>query len=137
MATPEPDGERARLLVLDDEPLVCELFLDMARTMGFETRCASGASDIAAAAAGSYDAAVVDLHLGDVDVLDALSRLAAGSPGCDVVLITGSAVSSTSAAAGWARTLGLHVVAELHKPVRIAELRTLLAGLTTGAPAAS
>jgi CheY-like chemotaxis protein len=109
----------------------------MARSAGLEPRCASSASDIAAAAAGSYDVVVVDLHLGEVDVLDVLSRLADASPGCDLVLMTGSAVSSTGIAAGWARTLGLHVVAELAKPVRIPELRSLLAGLAAETSAAS
>jgi hypothetical protein len=52
VGTQEPDGECVRLLVIDDEPLVCELFLDMARVEGFETRCARCASDVAAAAAG-------------------------------------------------------------------------------------
>ena len=136
--TPVPDtAVRARLLVLDDEPLVCELFLDVARSALFEPCCASGATDIASVVSDRYDAAVVDLHLGELDVLDVLARLAQSSPGCDVVLMTGAAVSSTGVAAGWARARGLNVVAELQKPVRLRDLRCLLESLAAAPGAAA
>jgi DNA-binding NtrC family response regulator len=133
MPVPDTSDVAARLLVLDDEPLVCELFHDVAR---FEPCCASGAVDIAAAVSGRYDAAIVDLHLGKVDVLDVLTRLAVNSPGCDVAIMTGSALSSTAVAAGWARSCGLNVVAELQKPVRLPELRRLLELFASSAGAA-
>ena len=125
---PDP-ASRPRLLVLDDEPLVCELVGDVARAAGFELRCASGTDEIDAAVACPCDAAVVDLHLGAVDVHDVLARLAGASPHCRVLLMTGSALASASEAAAWARSCGLDVVDEVHKPVPLPELRRLLAAL--------
>jgi two-component system NtrC family sensor kinase len=133
MPVPDTTDCCARLLVLDDEPLVCELFLDVARSARFDPCCASGAGEIAASLSGRYDAAIVDLHLGQLDVLDVLTRLGENSPGCDVALITGSALSSTGVAAGWARSCGLNVVAELQKPVSLPELRRVLGSFAASA----
>jgi len=130
---PDGAGRRGTVLVLDDEPLVCELVSDIAIAAGLSPLSASTTYEIAARASERVDVAVVDLHLGDIDVLDVLSRLAASSPTCSLVLMTGSCETTAGTAAAWARSCGLDVVAELHKPVSLRELRSLLEALPTNA----
>ena len=84
------DAPKPRLLVIDDEAMVCELVVDVARSAGYDAQSASTPADIGAMTAQSFDLAVVDLHLGGVDALDVLSRLAALGSCHRVLLITGS-----------------------------------------------
>jgi len=130
---PDSAGRRGTVLVLDDEPLVCELVSDVAIAVGLSPRCASTMHDIAARACERYDVVVADLHLGAIDVPDVLRRVAESSPVCSLVLMTGSCETTAGTTAAWARSCGLDVVAELHKPVSRRELRRLLESLSTTA----
>lgn len=132
----EVDVRSNRLLVVDDEPLVCSLLQDVARSAGWRAVCASRPADIEQRASERYDAALVDVHLGPVDLQDVLVRIAVHSPGCAVVLMTGSAEHEATVAAVRAGRGGVRVVGSLHKPVRLGALTELLEELAADQPVA-
>ena len=120
---------RPRLLIIDDEPLVCELMSDIARSAGFDPVGASAAEDIATYTRVNHEVVVLDLHLGEINALDVLARIAETSVRTKLVLISGSHDAVNDDASSWARTHGLAVVADLAKPVDVRVIRSLLKGL--------
>jgi CheY-like chemotaxis protein len=84
-----PNNGRPKILVVDDEPDVRQVFeLALARN-GFEvTPVESGADAVAAASQVSYDLAFVDIAMPGMDGVETLKQLRAISPRTQVVMIT-------------------------------------------------
>jgi DNA-binding NtrC family response regulator len=83
----------ADILVVDDDPGVCETLGDVLQQQGHRVQTA-GKGQVALdrmMQRPSVDLAIVDLRLPDVSGLDLLRRIKMQSPGTEVILITGHA----------------------------------------------
>jgi two-component system, OmpR family, response regulator len=84
-----PDGSSLRVLVVDDEPSICELLSMALRYEGWDVRTAHDGTDAVRAARDFRpDAVVLDVMLPDMDGLEVLRRLRADSPLVPVVFLT-------------------------------------------------
>ncbi len=80
---------RARILVVDDEPLIRDTLAEFLTQEGFGvTACASGEDAIARAAESRFDIALCDVQLPGIDGIELLTRLLQLNPETFVVLIT-------------------------------------------------
>lgn len=80
---------KARVLVIDDDPLIrrsCGRILEQ----GYDVRfAASGTEGLAMLNAGSFDLALIDLKLPDVSGMDILRQVPDRFPGLPVIIMTG------------------------------------------------
>jgi two-component system OmpR family response regulator len=84
-----PDGSALRVLVVDDEPSICELLSMALRYEGWDVRTASdGTAAVTTAREFRPDAVVLDVMLPDMDGLEVLRRLRADAPLVPVVFLT-------------------------------------------------
>jgi two-component system, OmpR family, response regulator len=84
-----PDGQRVRVLVVDDESTLAELLSMALRYEGWEVRSAAdGQGAVRLAREFRPDAVVLDIMLPDVDGLEVLRRLRAQAPEVPVLFLT-------------------------------------------------
>jgi two-component system OmpR family response regulator len=84
-----PDGTPLRVLVVDDEPSICELLSMALRYEGWDVRTAQdGTTAVATAREFRPDAVVLDVMLPDLGGLEVLRRLRADAPLVPVVFLT-------------------------------------------------
>jgi two-component system OmpR family response regulator len=84
-----PDGSPLRVLVVDDEPSICELLSMALRYEGWDVRTAAdGTAAVRTAREFRPDTVVLDVMLPDMDGLDVLRRLRADAPLLPVVFLT-------------------------------------------------
>jgi DNA-binding NtrC family response regulator len=88
-----PDGAHPyRILVVDDEPLICGVLRDILVEKGFEVEVANTAERAMAwVESGSFDLVVTDKNLPGMSGLDLLRRIKERSPDMEVLIITGYA----------------------------------------------
>lgn len=80
----------ARVLVVDDEPVVMESFSRILRREGMKVECAaSGDYGLELARKNRFDVVLLDLKLPDVDGMEVLRRLKQTRPGAVVIIVTG------------------------------------------------
>ena len=115
-----------RVLVIDDEPAVCELIETVAESVGFDSASARTRDEIESALGGRFDVVVLDLSLGDLDGIEIMSRLAAVRKGLPVVLVSGADTALLSSAKKIAEMQKLRVVATLAKPFGVDTLASAL-----------
>lgn len=115
---PVAPGAHPRVLVVEDNPAMRELFVAALTERGAVCRAAaSGAAALALAAEAAPDVVLMDLALADGDSAAFLPRLQAAVPGCRVIV-----VSAHAAAADRARVLAAGAEAFLLKPVPLDQL---------------
>jgi DNA-binding response OmpR family regulator len=113
------------MLVVDDEPAICELIAAVAEGAGFRTETASVCADIDRLVGGGHDITVLDLDLGPRDG-DVLRLLAVRAPGSRIVLVSGASAEVVSDAHRRAASYGLRVVGSLRKPFDLSAFRVVL-----------
>jgi DNA-binding NtrC family response regulator len=88
-AEPAPERLQAAVLVVDDEPLICETLAEYLGGEGLDVIACAGAEEaLARAAERRFDVALCDVQLPGVDGLQLLERLQRLSPETFVLLIT-------------------------------------------------
>jgi DNA-binding NtrC family response regulator len=125
--------DRKKVLVLDDESIVCERLKPALEKVGFQVEtCTESQAAIDRVAAERFDVVVSDIKMRGPDGLDVLHFVKEHSPSTQVVIITGFATIDL------AREAMKRGAADfIAKPFKIKELRDLLVRLTqTGGPAA-
>jgi PAS domain S-box-containing protein len=86
-----------RILVIDDDPLMCDALMRVLSTAGYAVETApSGSSGVDAFAQRACDAVLVDLRLPDVSGLEVLRTIKARAPATEVVLMTGHGTLPTA-----------------------------------------
>lgn len=124
------------MLVVDDEPLICGLIGQIAKSFGFEFAAASSLGEFRrAVAARRPQLVVVDLMLPDGDGLEALQELARIEPRPQVLLVSGFDQRVLDSARRFATMHGLKVVGALSKPFGAKEVTAALRGAGGLSPA--
>lgn len=112
---------RPRVLVIDDEPHVCELWAEFVRACGYDVEVATNGPDgLARLHAGRYDVVVTDFLMPGMN--GRVVARAVRHPGADVgvILITGSIEESDT------ELLSEPGVTVLRKPIDFADFRAAL-----------
>ncbi len=112
-----------RILVIDDEKNIRDIFSLLLAEKGYGTECAStGGEGLAMARRSAPDVVLLDMNLPDIPGLDVLSGLRRDCPACRIIIIT---AFGTIRNAVEATKLGAY--AYLEKPVENDELLLLIA----------
>src|SRR5690606_3457454 len=84
------DPQSGRLLVVDDEPPVCELLSDALIAHGHQVSCAASAeAALEQLSNGDFDVVLTDLHLDGMDGLGLCTFVTESRPGLPVIVVTG------------------------------------------------
>lgn len=125
--------QRAQLLVVDDDPAMCDLLRDELEDEGFTVDVASGGrAALARLARGDIDVVVSDVKMPDLDGLDLLREIQAQNPRPAVITITGFGSIDTAI-----RAVKLGAFDYITKPFELPELLSTIdkALADRGAPA--
>ena len=115
-------SEQPALLIADDDEVARELLGEALGREGYRVRvAASGEECLRLAAAESFDVALVDLRMPDLDGLGVLKRLAATQPDLPVVILTAFAAIETAIEA-----VNAGAYDYLSKPFRMEEIRLVV-----------
>ena len=117
---------RPRLLIIDDDPAICQLIADIARSFDYVTDIASTPAQMNALVGGGHDLVMLDLSLGETDGMKVMRDLAERQPGASLVLLTGADLSVLQGARRVAELSGFNVVGACSKPARIDEIEAVL-----------
>ncbi len=96
---PEPNvhERRTRILVLDDEPIVCKRLKPAFQKAGYEVETfTDSASALSRIEQTSFDIVITDLKMQGVDGMHFLARVKEIWDSIDVIVITGFATSDTA-----------------------------------------
>jgi CheY-like chemotaxis protein len=121
--SPAPDT-RARILIVDDDPMITELIIDMLSLDGYSVETApNGVAALEKVQGRRYDLIVTDLHMPELDGAGLYRELTRrqGHPPQKIIFLTGTA--GTSEAHRLVEVTGLPV---LRKPFNIIELLELV-----------
>lgn len=119
-------SESPRVLVIDDEPAICELIEAVAESAGFSVRTASSPREIEEAIQGRFDLVVLDLSLGELDGIEVMSRLGTTHRGLPVILVSGADETLITTAGRIAEMHRLRVIATFAKPFSLDLLRSAM-----------
>jgi CheY-like chemotaxis protein len=128
---PEP-AEAARLLIVDDEPIIADTLATIFTQAGYEAKAAYSAEE--ALALIEYwipDLAILDVFLPGMNGIDLAIRLKAEVPSCKLTLFSGQA--ATIDLLETARRDG-HALEIISKPVHPSDLLNLLASYRSSEP---
>ena len=120
-------ADKARLLAIDDDPEVCEFLEDAGASMGFEVRALSDpheVDDLYRAFQPTF--IVLDLVMPERDGIQILRFLA--TAGCEalITLMSGHDQPMVRRAVSLGEALGLSLTEPLRKPIRLADLQSVL-----------
>jgi diguanylate cyclase (GGDEF)-like protein len=109
---------KEKILVVDDDPNLRRILVDILKVKGYETAAAStGAEAIAAAEQGDITLALIDLMLPDMFGLEVMVRIKAISPLTEAIILTGHASMDTAI-----KATGKGAFSYLLKPYNMDEL---------------
>lgn len=117
-----------RLLVIDDEPAICDFVLQVARGQGFDVATASHHGEFKRLC-GDFKPMVVvmDLAMPDIDGVELLRFLAKENSTAEVILMSGFDKKVLNSAKRMGHEHGLKMKGVLEKPIAIEKLEALLA----------
>ncbi|MDO8476105.1 MAG: response regulator [Candidatus Rokubacteria bacterium] len=121
--SPAPDA-RARILLVDDDPMITQLITDMLSLDGYEVETApNGVAALAKIEGRRYDLILTDLHMPELDGAGLYRELAKRQthPPQKIIFLTGTA--GTSEAHRLVQETGLPL---LRKPFNVVELLELV-----------
>ena len=95
--TPAAPETKARILVVDDEEQVVQIFRDLLTQQGYEVvSCDNGDDAITKVTTGKFDLVLTDINLPGVDGLEVVRATKAADKDTVVILITGYASTTTA-----------------------------------------
>jgi len=122
----ESEGIR-KLLVVDDEPDVCEYVTIVAEGVGFETSYLCDGSEFHSAYSNDLDCIVLDLTMPGMDGIELIRFLSDNRSDASLILMSGVDSTILHSAEQLARRHGLNVIGALRKPVSVDDLENMLA----------
>ncbi len=124
----------ARVLVIDDDPLVLDLWVDALLDAGHQVlSAAGGACGVRMAISESPDVVITDVLMPEKDGIETLREVKAANPGIRVLVVSGGGTSLRDGYLWAADRLGAD--ATLPKPVDIDRLCATVDGLAALATA--
>lgn len=82
---------RARILVVDDDPIIRELFEDFLRIQGFDVVTANSGMEALAQLEGYHpDVILLDVRMPEMDGIETLKRIVARNPAVGVLMVSGN-----------------------------------------------
>jgi DNA-binding response OmpR family regulator len=116
-----------RLLILDDEPAICEFVSRAAVGQGFEVRATTRATDFMAAFKEFKPTHIIlDVLMPEMDGIELIQWLAKAGCTARIAVITGGQWNYAKAAEKLGTIRGLPSITTLRKPVSLADLRAVL-----------
>lgn len=117
---------QVRVILLDDEPIVCERLKPALEKIGFYVEAYTKSQDVIDRfSEEKFDVLVTDLKMQKPDGLDVMSFVKQQSPSTKVIIITGFATADTAAEA-----MEGGAVEFIAKPFKISQLRDLILSIT-------
>ena len=114
--------QKARILIVDDEPKICQFLQVLLTREGYEAHSACKAADaVTMVAEGSYDLVITDLKMPGMDGFELVRCIKSMRAGLPIVMITGYATVETAVQA-----LRHGVDDYVTKPFNIDELRKVI-----------
>ncbi|NQV55637.1 MAG: response regulator [Rhodospirillales bacterium] len=116
-----------RLLVIDDEPEICELIKNVAEEIDFDVSVATTATEFQSCVRECKPGVIVlDLQMPQVDGIELLRFLGEEKCSAGVILISGTdkRVLATSRRLG--DSYGLNMLGALQKPIKLNDLEQIL-----------
>ena len=108
----------ARILVIDDEAVLRGMLQEMLAAFGYDADVAeNGAAGVARFRERDYATVITDLLMPGMNGLEVVTALRTIDPLINIILLTGSAPSLTTARA---REMGVTL---LHKPIALGDLK--------------
>ena len=116
-----------RLLIVDDEPEICDFLRDIALGIGYDVVTANRAEDFKRAFAEvAADVILLDLTLPGTDGIELLKYMAEMGTRARILIVSGYDEGIRRMAHAIGKAKGLDMAGVLPKPLRVAELRGLL-----------
>ena len=116
-----------RLLIIDDEPEICDFLRDIALGIGYDVVTANRAEDFKRAfAEARADVILLDLTLPGTDGIELLKYMAEMGTRARILIVSGYDEGIRRMAHAIGEAKGLDMAGVLPKPLRVAELRSLL-----------
>jgi EAL domain-containing protein (putative c-di-GMP-specific phosphodiesterase class I)/ActR/RegA family two-component response regulator len=116
-----------RLLVIDDDPAMCDLVVQVAQDRGFETASATRQVEFKRLCHEFRPTFIVmDLTMPDSDGIELLRFLGSGNNKATIILVSGVEKKILSAAKQVGVDLGLNIGGALQKPVEISALEAMI-----------
>jgi EAL domain-containing protein (putative c-di-GMP-specific phosphodiesterase class I)/ActR/RegA family two-component response regulator len=117
----------SRLLVIDDEPDVCEFVKNVAEGLGFAASAAVTREEIAVSLdSPRADVIVLDLVMPDFDGIEVLRHLGEQQSPARIILISGFDQRVLNSARRLGEAYGLRMEGVLEKPIAVADLERFL-----------
>ncbi|MGB7912502.1 MAG: response regulator [Desulfobaccales bacterium] len=114
--------EKLRIMVLDDEPIVCKRLKPALEKLGYEvdafTQSPEAMHQIQRI---SYDIVITDLKMKEIDGMQVLSEAKKRHPGTEVIVITGFATMETAK-----QSLQMGVFDFIAKPFKLSEIQEVV-----------
>jgi EAL domain-containing protein (putative c-di-GMP-specific phosphodiesterase class I) len=122
----------SRVLIVDDEPEIGALFLDLADGLGLEATYIERSVELVETfRAFRPDVIVLDLMMPDSDGVEVLRSLAAERCSAEILLFSGADNRVMNTVARLGETHGLRIAACLQKPLSLDEIEAALSGFVT------
>lgn len=117
-----PESGSPRILIVDDEPNICNLLRELLARQDYQIdTCPNGQDALAKVQAGRYDMLISDLKMPGISGIDLIKSVKAVSPNTAAVLVTGYATVETAV-----KALRYGADDYLTKPFNIDELRKVV-----------
>jgi len=114
--------DKLRIMVLDDEPIVCKRLKPAVEKVGYEvdafTQSPEAMHQIQRI---SYDIVITDLKMKEIDGMQVLSEAKKRHPGTEVIVITGFATMETAK-----QSLQMGVFDFIAKPFKLSEIQEVV-----------
>lgn len=132
------DGEKRRLLIMDDEPKICALLEKACAPLGFEVHTLSDSLRFEQTIKTfAPHLLIIDLKMQGVDGIQLLQRMRGIGSRATVIVISGMDQRVLNTAAKLGRAHGLNMLGVLQKPVKLDELIRLARQVPAVAPSVS
>ena len=116
-----------RMLIIDDEPEICDFLRDIALGIGYDVVTANRAEDFKRAfKEAAADVILLDLTLPGTDGIELLKYMAEMGTRARILIVSGYDEGIRRMANAIGEAKGLDMAGVLAKPLRVAELRSLL-----------
>ena len=119
------------LLVIEDEPLLADLYRTVGKEIGFDVMLADDLESIESNLPNSPSVVLMDLTLPSTDPHSVLRRLIASNSDTHLIIVSGAGQHAIENAVTEATQLGITSCFGISKPIDLGRLRSILRNLHT------